>query len=249
MTAKSTTDSEADFLTNYDPSAYPSALLTVDLAIFTLRDGCLRLLLIKRDAHPEKGKLALPGGFVDLVRDANLQATASRKLFEKTGVSLSHLEQVHTQGNRDRDPRGWSITVLYMALVSDAQLEAQQTENSADLHWRDPAALTRSRSLAFDHRDLIKVALTRLRAKAEYTSLPLFFMPEAFTLSELQQSFEILLGKKLEKKSFRRRILDANVVEETGEMKRGHARPAKLYKASTAIDAHHFSRNLEGPRS
>ncbi len=108
---------EKQFIKNYNASDYEVPLTTVDMAIFSIIDQQLHVLLLKRDALPEKDKLALPGGFIDLKNDNDLEETALRKLYEKTGVELPYLEQVESIGNGSRDPRGWSVTILYFALI------------------------------------------------------------------------------------------------------------------------------------
>lgn len=239
---------EIDYLNKYDSSKYQTPITTVDIAIVTLHEQQLKVMLAKRDKHPFKDAWALPGGFVDVKQDQTLEDTAHRKLFEKTGVKTPYLEQIYTVGNNSRDPRSWSITVVYMALVSADLLNLHAQNASEQIQWFGIDELTQTDELAFDHLDIIKACKDRLRSKVEYTSLPVHLLAESFTLTELQQAFEIILGTALEKKSFRRRILDAGILEETGEMKTGNNRPAKLYRYNGNKNNHFFNRNIEGAR-
>lgn len=225
---------EADYLASYDASHYKAPLSTVDMAIFCIQDEALHVLLVRRAAHPAKGEWSLPGGFPDLKADPDLDATAFRKLQEKTGLRSPYLEQVATVGGARRDPRGWALTVLYFALVDHAALAPQSTQVETAAWVPLDAAL--KRDLAFDHHDLLVLATRRLRSKARYSALPLGFMPSEFTITELQRVFEILLGTELERKSFRRRILSADLLQETGRMQPTARRPAKVYRLARPVE-------------
>lgn len=241
-------EEEKQFLQSYSIHDYPVPLTTVDMAIFTVRELTLEVLLVKRDTHPAKGQWALPGGFISLEQDKTLDDTAARKLFEKTGVATPYLEQVFTTGNANRDPRGWAVTVVYMALVSSEQVQPQPNTDQERVTWVPASKAIKKTGLAFDHRDILKTCHERLCSKVEYTSLPVHLLADEFTLPELQQIFEIILAKEIEKKSFRRRILDADILEETGQMKIGSNRPAKLYRCKADYVNHFFPRKLEGSR-
>ena len=201
------------------------------MAIFSIIDKKLNILLLERETHPEMNKLALPGGFVNLNKDIDLSMTALRKLKKKTGVKLSYLEQVESIGNTTRDRRGWSVTILYFALIDSDKINKSLLDNS---NWY-PIEEVKNITLAFDHNLLVKKAVKRLRSKTRYTALPMALLPEKFTLTELQTIFEIILSRTLPVKSFRRRIIDAGTVEATDESIISGKRPAKLYK-STGID-------------
>lgn len=224
---------EAEFLKAYNLKDYDAPLCTVDMAIFAVEAGELKILLVKRGEYPHKGRWALPGGFTDPKRDASIDETAHRKLMEKTGIRTPYLEQVESIGNAARDPRGWSVTLLYFALIDfDALGEASELETS---EWASiPQAL--SRNLAFDHKALLKKAVNRLRNKTRYTALPVSLMPEQFTLTELQNMFELILDCSLQKKSFRRRIEASGILIETGEMRPTTRRPAALFKRSNKFE-------------
>lgn len=239
---------EREFIKGYNVHDYDVPLMTVDMAIFTIRKNKLHVLLVKRSQHPSMGRWALPGGFIDLKKDHQLADTARRKLKEKTGVDTPYLEQVETFGSDQRDPRGWSVTVAYFALIPNDYIEVMDVEGSEEIVWVDFYDIPKKYRLAFDHEEILQVCYERLKAKVQYTSLPINLLPKAFTLTELQNIFEIILGKNVEKKSFRRRILEADIVKETGNMKTGNTRPAKLYEVKKIGESHYFSRNIEGHR-
>lgn len=240
--------SEQDFLAQYDIRNYDIPLVTVDMSIFTVRDGALQVLLVKRREHPCLGNWALPGGFVDTKQDRNLDDTAHRKLLEKTGIDSPYLEQVASLGSASRDPRGWSVTVSYFALINSDEVELQSDPNTEQVSWVPVAEVRNKYALAFDHQEILETCFDRLKSKVRYTSLPVHLLPDTFTLTELQSTFELLLEKPLEKKSFRRRVLDANILEETGESRKGSNRPAKLYRAKANKEEYYFDRNIEGSR-
>ena len=245
----SESNSEAKFLKNYNIHDFDVPLTTVDMAIFTLKDYVLQVLLVKRAQHPALGKWALPGGFIDLKKDHCLMDTAKRKLREKTGVNTPYLEQVASFGSSDRDPRGWSVTLAYFALLSWEEVTLSKDGSSDDIKWVAIDNVLNTINLAFDHDEILLACIERLRNKVQYTSLPINLLPEEFTLTEMQSTFELILRKKVEKKSFRRRILDANIIEETGNMKKGSNRPAKLYRAKSEAANHFFPRSIEGTRT
>ena len=242
-----TFSSEQDFLNQYNKKEFDAPLFTVDMAIFSVDSGQLQVLLIKRSNFPQKDKWALPGGFVNLAKDTDLMASAHRKLVEKTGLKSPHLEQVCTVGNPTRDPRGWAVTSLYFALIDFKAFQRIATEQTEHSEWMTIAD-AKKLDLAFDHTQLLDMAVERLSSKARYTALPVSLMPELFTLTELQQIYEIILGQSLEKKSFRRRMIEAGAVEETDQSKIAGKRPAQLYKYALDSFDFHFPRILEYPR-
>lgn len=211
--------------------AFERPLATVDVAVFTVRDDALAVLLARRPEEadePFPGRWALPGGFVDIRRDASLYACALRKLKEKTGVATPYLEQLGSWGDAKRDPRGWSATHAWFALVP-APADAPPEAGAAASEWvRTEDALRRR--LAFDHGEILSAAIERLRGKVEYTSLPAFLLPEPFTLPELQHVYEVVLGRPLDKSAFRKRMLDAGFLEETGQVPGAAGRLAMGYR-------------------
>ena len=221
-------------------------LTTVDVVIFAIRASALRVLLVRRptdtgSGEPFPGHWALPGGFVDTERDADLEACAIRKLREKTGVE-AYLEQLGSWGNATRDPRGWSATHVYFSLVPADEVQLQPGGNAVDLQWVAVGDDKVCGSLAFDHTLILKAAVTRLRAKVEYTSLPAFLMPTEFTLTELQQTYEAILARELEKKAFRTRVLAADLLDPVPRVRSGSNRPAQLYRLKRKREPHLFAR-------
>lgn len=235
-------DTEAAFLRRYDIHQYDLPLTSVDVAVFTLVDNELQVLLVERAEHPHKNRWALPGGFIDLARDASLEDTASRKLLEKTGVDTPYVEQVCSVGGPDRDPRGWSVTVLHMALIAHAPTRQFVTQVNDARWW--PWQRATKLDLAFDHDRLLLGARERLRNKTAYTALPIHVLDPPFTLTQLQRAFEALLGSRLEKKAFRRRMEASGLLEVAGEHSEGRGRPALLYRPKTGHKQHLFSRVL-----
>jgi 8-oxo-dGTP diphosphatase len=204
----------------------PHPAVTTDIVIFTVRDRQLQLLLVKRRSEPFRGHWALPGGFIQI--DEDLEAGARRELDEETGVSGVYLEQLYTFGAVDRDPRERVITVAYYALVPSEKLRLRAASDADAVGWFTFRELP---TLAFDHDTIIAMAYERLKAKLEYSTIAFQFMPKEFTLSELQQVYQIILGEKLDKRNFRKSILALDGIIETGKEKRdGIHRPAKLYR-------------------
>jgi ADP-ribose pyrophosphatase YjhB (NUDIX family) len=201
------------------------------------------VLLVKRSNHPDRGKWALPGGFIDTTRDKTLEDAANRKLLEKTGVEPPYLEQLCTIGDDGRDKRGWSVTVCYTALIAHQKC-APGIDSVSDARWVDLEALDEV-DLAFDHRSVIAQAKERLKQKALYSIVPAYALPEKFTLPELQRIHEVLIGKPLQKKSFRRRIEQADLLLDTGSKRYEGGRPATLYKMRARSGRFTFVRNLE----
>ncbi len=242
MTTETRTESE--FLAQYDIHDFEIPLSTVDTCIFTVMNEQLKVLLVKRNQHPYRGFWALPGGFIDLDKDNTLEDTAIRKLKQKTGFDSPYLEQVVTIGNKTRDPRGWSLTVLYFALVPHAGTQLIADESAEAVDWV-PLDQTHKQELAFDHHKLLKLGHERLKNKALYTSQPVHLLNEEFTLPQLQRIYEVILNVPLQKKSFRKRFLDAGIIEDTGKKEPGVTRPATLYRLTHKHKVHIFPRSLE----
>ena len=228
------------------PLDFPRPLVTVDVAIFCVIEDALQVLLVRRPpepADPFPGKWALPGGFVDVARDKTLLDCAQRKLREKTGVSTSYLEQLGSWGGADRDPRGWSATHAFFALIPGQGVALQKGANAQEVEWADAESAARKR-LAFDHSDILAAALARLRSKVEYTSLPAFLLDEPFTLPQLQRTYEIVLGRPVDKSAFRKRMLDSAFMEEAGMIDGAFGRPAMGYRLRDRSQAALFPRTF-----
>ncbi|WP_058556805.1 NUDIX domain-containing protein [Thiohalocapsa sp. ML1] len=205
---------------------YPHPAVTTDIAVFTIRDDALQLLLIRRRNPPFAGAWALPGGFVDI--DEDLDACAARELAEETGVVGVYLEQLYTFGTPGRDPRERIISVAYLAMAPAATVAVQAGDDAADAAWFRLDALP---PLAFDHADIIAKAHRRLVGKLDYSTIAFQFLPETFTLGELQRVYETLVDAEIDKRNFYRWALALEQIEATGELqRRGNHRPARLYR-------------------
>lgn len=226
-------------------------LTTVDVVIFTVREGALQALLVKRANHvddPFPGAWALPGGFVDVNQDETLERTARRKLTEKTGVRSPYLEQLGSWGGKRRDPRGWSASHVYFALIAADSVDLVVGGNAEAVAWLPAVASSGRKRLAFDHSEILAAAVERLRSKVEYTSLPAFLLPEPFTLPQLQRMYEIILGRPVDKSGFRTRALSADFLVETGEMDVGAPRLAMGYRLADRTRLVYFPRTFS-PRT
>ena len=211
----------------YDVTKYDRPSVSVDMVVFSLIAEKLCVLLIRRKFPPFQDMWAIPGGFVR--PDESLDDAALRELEEETGVKDVFLEQLYTFGEPDRDPRTRVITVAYYAIVpADAVTAHRPGDDAAETRWFSMYDLP---ELAFDHAKILDYALTRLRYKLEYTMVGFQLLPDEFTLSELQHAYEIILEESLDKRNFRRKILSADIIEETGRKKKeGEGRPAMLYR-------------------
>lgn len=208
---------------------HPHPAVTTDVVLFTIREERLQVLLVRRQSEPFQDSWALPGGFVGI--DEDVEAAALRELKEETGVTGVFLEQLYTFGAPRRDPRERVITVAYYALAPPDSIHVRAASDAREADWFTCNNLP---ALAFDHDQIIATAKQRLRAKLEYTTIAFQFLPEKFTLSELQQVYEIILDEQLDKRNFRRRMTGYGLVAATDEKVRsGNHRPARLYNART----------------
>ncbi|MBP6745427.1 NUDIX hydrolase [bacterium] len=198
--------------------------ITVDIVLFTILDKQLHVLLIRRLAEPFRGSYALPGGFV--LEDESIDAAANRELQEETGVERVFLEQLYTFGEPKRDPRGRVITVAYYALVANSHILRSGTD-AADAAW---FSLNKLPQLAFDHLSIIEYAHQRIANKLDYSNVGFELLPEKFTLTELQLVHEAILGESLDKRNFRRKILQKGIVEPSKEWQKTGRKPAQLYR-------------------
>lgn len=202
--------------------------LTVDGVIFglDLEEEILKVVLIERDVEPFAGMWALPGGFVR--NGESLEVAALRELQEETGITDVYLEQLYTFGNPKRDPRGWVVSVAYYALVAPEQHHLLATTDARRAEWFPVNKLPR---LAFDHEEILRVALQRLRGKLTYAPIGFELLPEKFSIRQLQTLYEIVLGRELDNRNFRKKIFSLDVLKELNEIQTGVAhRAARLYK-------------------
>lgn len=217
---------------------YPRPIATVDAVILTLSQDKLQVLLHRRPQAPFAAVWALPGGFIREAEDVDTEAAIGRVLRDKAGATGFWVEQLATFSGPTRDPRGWSISVAYMALVPRDRLPAE----TDDIRLFDVGALP---PLAFDHGRIVAAGLARLRGKGAYSTLPATLLGETFTLRELQDAYEVVLGQTLDDSSFRRKLNELRLVEEVPGAERrpaGGGRPSKLFRLSG--DPRTFDRTL-----
>jgi 8-oxo-dGTP diphosphatase len=234
---------EATFLDRYDPGDYARPSLAVDLILMSIVGGRPAALLIRRDEHPHLGSWSLPGGFVTV--DEGLDAAARRVLATKARMADAWVEQLYTFGAVDRDPRTRIVSVAYFALLPPASFAAAlkasselmlaelvvpwtgETGGAVEVQSADGDALP----LAFDHANMLGLAMLRLRGKLDYSDVAFALLPERFTLRALQDVHEAILGRALNKPAFRRRMLDTGKLAATGERETGASfRPAELFR-------------------
>lgn len=203
--------------------------MSVDVLIFTIQGEDLKTILVKRGVEPFKGMWAIPGGFVR--SGESLEEAAIRELSEETGVKNVYLEQLYTFGDPKRDPRTRVITVAYFALIPSERVKLHATTDVSDAQWFSVKNLPQ---LAFDHKKIIKYAKDRIKSKIEYTNIVHGLLPNKFRLSELQKVYEVILGKELDKRNFRKKMISLGLLEATGDKEiEGAHRPAMLYRFKT----------------
>lgn len=199
--------------------------IAVDVVLFTIQDGTLKVLLVKRQHAPYRGAWALPGGLVG--SDESVDTAVLRELQEETNIGNIYLEQLYTFGEPNRDPRGRVITVAYYAVVNWQQFQLKARQRVSEASW---FAVKRLPTLAFDHQRIVDYALERLRNKINYTTIGFQLLPREFTLTELQRSYEVIVGQRLDKRNFRRKMLQLGILKGTREFQAsGRQRPARLY--------------------
>ena len=242
--AATETDEELAFLAGYDASRFPRPSVAVDVVLLTVRAGALYALRGRRDGHPHRGRWALPGGFLRI--DESLDDAAVRVLRMKAGLADAFVEQLYTFGRPDRDPRTRVISVAYYVLVDPAALDRAVATADAglrlarlDVPWPGeiggPVGATDEAgsplALAFDHADILGMSVKRIRGKLDYAPIGFELLPDTFSLRDLRLVHEAILGRALNKDSFRRRMLDRGLVEPTGRRATGVGhRPPELYR-------------------
>lgn len=208
---------------------HPAVICTVDVVLLTLHAGELQVVLHQRPLAPCEGMWALPGGYIHAQSDASAWHAAARVLQDKTGIVSPYLEQLATYAGPQRDPRGWSVSIAYFALVCEDLLPPSRPGLKR-------CSVERLPKLAFDHREIIDLAVQRVRAKSQYSSLPVYLCGEQMTLPQLQAVYEAVLGEPVNKVSFRRKIEELGMLEPViGAQETGQAhRPAQLYQLKPA---------------
>lgn len=208
-------------------SSYLLPNVFVDIVVFSFINGKLHVLLHKRNKSPEYGKYALPGGQIHADKDKDLEVTARRVFKQKVGGNLRYLEQLKSFGSADRDERGWSVSVSYLGLVE--HYDSTVLNDSLFVSVEEELL----KELPFDHFEIIQEALARVKNKASYSTLPVFFLGQNFTLVELREVYEYLFRVSLNPSAFRRKIFSQDIIErvdfeEVSNNKKG--RPAELYR-------------------
>lgn len=208
-----------------------SIICTVDVVFLTLSANDLQVALLKREHMPFEGTLALPGGYIHPEADADTQDSAVRMLKEKTGIVSPYLEQLGTFSGPGRDPRGWSISVAYYALVPPSLI---LSSNNTEVLLRSVRQL---KGLPFDHQRIIETAVKRVRDKSAYSSLPVYLCDEPFTMQELQRVYETVLGGPINRVTFKRKMDELDVLEPANKVQdTGSAhRPSQLFRAKPAL--------------
>lgn len=204
---------------------FPRPALTVDCVVFGFDVNGLQILLIRRGVEPFLGDWALPGGFVQM--DEDLDTAARRELAEETQLESVFLEQIHTFGAPERDPRGRVVSVAYYALVRPDQHPAAGGTDASEAAWH---SLEKLPPLAFDHSLILGKALERLRGKIRYQPIGFELLPRRFTLGQLQALYEAILGQPIDKRNFRKKLLAFDFLIPTDDFATGPHRPARLHR-------------------
>ncbi len=205
--------------------------ITADTVALAAHEGVLEVLLIKRKNDPYRQFWALPGGFLD-ASDRTLDEAARRELAEETNIRQAYLEQLYTFGDRGRDPRGRVVTVAYLALVRQEEVELKASSDASGVAWWPVGDLP---DLAFDHGTIISYARQRLKYKIEYSPSAFSLLSDKFTLRDLQMVYEAVLGKAVDNRNFRKKFLTTGVLNELEEFSQESSfRPARLYTFSEA---------------
>ena len=218
------------------PKRYAMPFTRLELAVLTVTDGRLAVLLGRRAEPPQQGKWALPGGVLRIDLDRDLEDAAQRVAMERLRVPVPFLRQLGATGGALRDPRApWTLSVAYRALVPFDAMAPVPGKRLEALRWVAADDAAADANLAFDHVELIGNAVAATRAEIDRLDLPYGFLPDRFTLGELQATCEAILGHPLDKSSFRRRLAERSVLEPlSGEMRTGAFRPAQLYRVAVA---------------
>lgn len=221
------TSSTADLFTY----SHPRPALTVDCVVFGLDESHqLKVLLIQRKLPPFEGEWALPGGFVRI--DESLDDAARRELQEEAGLDDIFLEQLYSFGRVDRDPRERVVTIAYYALVTLQKHSAYASSDAVDAQW---FSVHEHPILAFDHGQILNVALKRLRSKIRYEPIGFELLPKKFTFFQLQKLYETVLGQELDKRNFRKKFLKMGLLHELDEFdETAPHRPPRLYQFDEA---------------
>tara|TARA_R110001592_G_scaffold185845_1_gene430007 strand:- start:2889 stop:3566 length:678 start_codon:yes stop_codon:yes gene_type:complete len=200
--------------------------LSVDAVVFGYEEGNISVLLIKRKYDPFKGQWAIPGGFV--LNDESLEAAVERELFEETGIKINYLEQLYTFGKPDRDPRGRVVSIAYFGLVRPNTFKIVAATDAEQVQWFHINELP---ELSFDHKNILDAAIKRLQGKITYEPIGFELLDKKFPFSDLEKVYATLLGRAVDRRNFRKKIVGLNVLDELDEKaSKGSGRPANLFQ-------------------
>ncbi|NIK93517.1 NUDIX hydrolase [Mangrovimonas sp. CR14] len=216
-----------------------SIRLTVDAVVFGYEEGNISVLLIKRKYEPYKGAWAIPGGFV--LDEESLEEAVERELNEETGVKINYLEQLYTFGKPERDPRGRVVSVAYFALVRPNAFKLFASTDAVEVKWFNIKNLPK---LSFDHKSILDLAIKRLQGKITYEPLGFELLDRKFPFSDLEKLYTTLLGRDIDRRNFRKKILSLNILDELEEKtSKGSGRPANLFQFNQKL---YFQLKKEG---
>lgn len=218
---------------------YQRPILTVDIVLLTMDENGLNVAVLERAAEPYKGQNALIGGYVHVDVDKDDHAAVERVLLTKTGLSGIYFEQLKTFAGATRDPRGWSSSIAFIALAPIELIRSASKTYPITIHPVDEI-----KGLAFDHDEILDFAIRRLRGKGAYSTLPAQLLGEKFTLPKLHEVYSKVMGVDLDMSSFRRKIADLDLIEETDEFEEPlpRRRPGKLYRLKHGVTT--FDRSI-----
>ncbi|WP_347173851.1 NUDIX hydrolase [Polaribacter uvawellassae] len=203
-----------------------SIKLSVDAVVFGYEQGNISVLLIKRKYDPFKGQWAIPGGFVE--NDESLEDAVERELFEETGIKINYLEQLYTFGKPNRDPRGRVVSIAYFGLVRPNAFKLYASTDAEQAQWFNIKDLPK---LSFDHKEILKTAIERLQGKITYEPIGFELLDKKFPFSDLEKLYTTLLGREIDRRNFRKKIVGLNVLDELDEkVSKGSGRPANLFQ-------------------
>lgn len=219
-------------------NGYVMPKVMVDVVLLTVKDKRLHVALVERENEREPffGREALVGGFIHVDEDADADAAAARILRGKARLDSVYIEQLMTFSGRDRDPRGWSVSIAYMALVPLERFKKAALENVVLV------PVDQARGLPFDHDEILATALYRLRGKGAYSVLPAMLLGKTFTLGALHRVYEQVMGNPIDQSSFRRKVAELDLIEETGGTSQEVGRPSKLFRLKKGAST--FDRKL-----
>lgn len=203
-----------------------SIKLSVDAVVFGYEEGNISVLLIKRKYDPFKGQWAIPGGFVE--NHESLEDAVERELFEETGIKINYLEQLYTFGKPNRDPRGRVVSIAYFGLVRPNAFKLYASTDAEQAQWFNINDLPK---LSFDHKGILKTAIERLQGKITYEPIGFELLDKKFPFSDLEKLYTTLLGREIDRRNFRKKIVGLNVLDELDEkVSKGSGRPANLFQ-------------------